>query len=62
MMGNKGVDHWTSGTACECSEFASSSQCLQLEIKIINAFRQLKTGKIVTNFLNWGSKVFGPNM
>jgi hypothetical protein len=53
-MGNKRVDHWTSGTACECSEIAGSPQGVQIEIKIINAFRQLKTGKIVTNFLNWG--------
>jgi hypothetical protein len=26
MMGSKRVDHWTSGTVCECSEIAGSPQ------------------------------------
>jgi hypothetical protein len=32
MTGSKRVDHWTSGTAYECSEIAGSSQCFDYQL------------------------------
>jgi hypothetical protein len=31
MTGSKWVDHWTSGTVCECSEIAGSPQTFVYE-------------------------------
>jgi hypothetical protein len=36
MMGSKRVEHWTSGTVCECSEITGSPQCSQYMISDIS--------------------------
>ncbi len=57
MMGNKRVDHWISGTVCECSEIADSPQLFLNEILSfqarsvqmcnMDAFQKLNTENVI---------------
>jgi hypothetical protein len=43
MTGSKRVDHWTSGTVCECSEIAGSQQSAEYPVLVFFCFQPNET-------------------